>query len=152
MGGNIQTDIKGTCESMCCLQLVQDRDWWWLMFSWTEYRKQTTDQEIIPAGGRGVWRGAGTVVGRSDSSTITHKEQAFRGACSKPAHCANAFRMGSSNWSLTPTSCACAAIAFLAGIISWSVESNNTSDSTTGRKFLDLFKNDSFTDMAMLNT
>ena len=38
-------------------------------------------------------------------------------------HCANACRTGSSNTSFTAKSCACASITFLAGDISWSVES-----------------------------
>jgi len=38
----------------------------------------------------------------------------------------NAFRLGSSNSSFTPKSCACAYVVYIAGIISWHVDSTST--------------------------
>jgi hypothetical protein len=67
-----------------------------------------------------------TAIGRNDRQLCYYTDwehQVFRVACSDRVHCANAFRMGSNNSSLTTRSYACASIAFLAGIMSWSVDS-----------------------------
>ena len=65
----------------------------------------------------------------TDSSVVllraNWKHQAFRVACSEQMHRANAFRMGSINASFITKSCACASVAFLAGIISLSVDYND---------------------------
>jgi hypothetical protein len=50
------------------------------------------------------------------------KHQAFRVAGSERVRCTNASRMGNSNSSFTAKSCACVFVAFLACIISLSVD------------------------------
>ena len=50
------------------------------------------------------------------------RHQAFRVACSEPAHCGNAFKMDSSILSLVTQFLASLSIAFLAGIMSLSVD------------------------------
>jgi len=50
------------------------------------------------------------------------KHPAFRAAYSERVHCANAFRMSSTNSSLARKSCACRPIAFLEVFISWSAD------------------------------
>ena len=59
------------------------------------------------------------LVGATDCSTAPSRVETSsnRVVCSEQVHCANGFRMGSSN------SCACASVAFLVRIISWSVDS-----------------------------
>jgi hypothetical protein len=52
------------------------------------------------------------------------KHQVFAVACSEWLECASAFRVGSSNPSLARRSCACASLAFVAGISSWFVDFN----------------------------
>jgi hypothetical protein len=72
--------------------------------------------------GGGCW----PAIGRSNRLFCHYtdwKHEACRVACSERVYCANAFRMGSSNSPFT-TSCACASLAFLAGVISWSVDSS----------------------------
>ena len=63
-----------------------------------------------------VW---GTAAGRSGRHlyccTQTKNFQAFRVTCSDRVHCANAFRMDSSNSPFATKSCACASVSFLAG-------------------------------------
>jgi hypothetical protein len=51
------------------------------------------------------------------------KHKAFRVPRSERVHCVNALGMDSGNSSFATKSCACASITFLAGIISWSVDS-----------------------------
>lgn len=75
-----------------------------------------------------MWGTAGPLlVGAADYSTTTTttsiKNQAFRVTFNQRGHCENAFGMGSSNSSIATESCACASIAFLVRIISWSVGS-----------------------------
>jgi len=53
---------------------------------------------------------------------IYWKRQASWVACSEGGHCANAFRMGSSDPSVTAKYCACASVFFLARSISLSVD------------------------------
>jgi hypothetical protein len=89
---------------------------------------------MIPAGVGGVNGGNigfvgdyWTAFGRSGRMfyycTQTEHIEAFRIACIERVRCANAFRMGSSNSSFTTKSYACTSVAFLEGIISWSVGS-----------------------------
>jgi CD68 antigen len=108
----------------------------------TDHRPQTTDYRPqatnwLPWGSRRVWYGAGgqLAIGRitglllveaTDCPTATNgKHQAFWVACKERLHFANAFRVGSNTSSFTMKCCACASIAFLAGIISWFVDSNS---------------------------
>lgn len=72
--------------------------------------------------GRGLpdfcWQDRQTVV-------LVHKNskyKAFRVACSEKVRCVNARRMNSCNSSIATTLRACAVIAVLVGIISWSVD------------------------------
>jgi hypothetical protein len=77
-----------------------------------------------------LWRGAGaagcrcdcwTAIGGGDGQVCYGtdcKHAAFRVACSERVYCLNAFRMDSS----TTTLRACACVAFLAAVISWSVD------------------------------
>ena len=52
-------------------------------------------------------------------------------ACSERGHCANAFRMGSSDPSVTAKYCACASVVFLARSISLSVDHTDEMPLTT---------------------
>jgi hypothetical protein len=82
---------------------------------------------MISAGGKRVWCGTGTaryrettvllLVGATDCSTTAHRLKTFRVICSQRVHSANAFRMDSSNLSLTTKPSACAYITLLAGIV-----------------------------------
>jgi hypothetical protein len=78
-----------------------------------------------PTGGRRVWCGAGYAVYRKDYSTAATiiLLAGWKAFFSERVPCANAFRMSSSNSSFTTTSCSCASITLLAGIISWSGDS-----------------------------
>jgi len=66
-----------------------------------------------------------TATGRSSTALQLYtdwKHEAFRGTCNERLHCPNALSMGSSNSWFATKFCACACIAFLTGIISWSVD------------------------------
>ena len=92
-----------------------------------------------PTGEKGrIWRGAGGCwvwggIGSADwweqqTVLLLHidwKRQAFQVACSERGHCANAFRMGSSNPSVTAKCCASASVTFLARSISLSVDNTD---------------------------
>jgi hypothetical protein len=71
--------------------------------------------------------GYSIAVGRSNAlfyhyKSTAWKHRALRVACSECVHCANAFRMDSSNTSFTTKSCPRTSIALLVGIISWPVD------------------------------
>jgi hypothetical protein len=81
--------------------------------------------QYVPRGVVGV---SGAVQGTAGyrAHCWTHadwKHESFRVACTERGHCAKALRIDSSNSSFTRKSCACASIAFLAGITSRSVNS-----------------------------
>jgi hypothetical protein len=68
------------------------------------------------------------LVGMIEPSNCTHTlKTLFQVACRERVHCASASGIGSRNSSFTRKSCACASITFLAGIISWSVDSTKAS-------------------------
>jgi hypothetical protein len=75
-------------------------------------------------GGRGC---RGLLLAEAKTVLLLHtdwKHQVFAVVCSERLECANAFRVGSSNPSLARRSCACASLASVAGISSWSVDLN----------------------------
>ena len=117
------------------LRRMESRTDWWMMHGkgyWTERSWSERDKhhrQIILSRWWGCLARCGdycTAIGRSDCFLIhtDWKHPAFQVACKEREHCANVFRMGSGNSSFTMKSCACAAIPFLAGIISLSVESS----------------------------
>jgi len=55
-------------------------------------------------------------------------------------YCANAFKMGSGNLSYTMKPCGCAPIAFLVGIISWSVDSGHTKKTKEAKETMYVLK------------
>jgi hypothetical protein len=63
-------------------------------------------------------------VGDTDCSTATTDLKIFRLACSERVHCASELMMDSTggNSLFDTKTCVCASIAFLAKIISWSVD------------------------------
>ena len=64
-------------------------------------------------------------IGKSYSVLLPHtdrKHQAYRPACNERVYCDNDFSMGSSNLSFATRSCACVSVAFVAEIISLSVD------------------------------
>jgi hypothetical protein len=65
------------------------------------------------------------LVGATDCPTATRrpKLEAFRVACNQGVHCGNTIRMDSDNLTFVTTSCACTSIPFLAGIVSWPLDS-----------------------------
>ena len=103
---------------------------WNITLRHSDVSSQRRDDEMIPTEGDGVAGGVTAL----DSSwyerqtlLLLHtkwKHQAFRVACCESVHCDNAFRPGRKNSSFTTKSCACASIAFRAGITSWSVDSS----------------------------
>jgi hypothetical protein len=94
----------------------------------------TTDREVIPDGGRGVWCGAGdywTAIRTAQPTVLllntNGKHQQFEQRVMGRVNCANAFRMASSNSSFAMKSCARASTALLAGVISWPVDNIRSS-------------------------
>lgn len=101
---------------------------------------QTTDHEMFPTGLRGwacLARCCGLramkgttgllLVGTTDYSNILpHKTCTHQALRLEQPHSVNVCRLGSSNSSFTSKSCACAYVLYIAGIISWSVDSTST--------------------------
>ena len=60
------------------------------------------------------------LVGATDCRRPKH--EAFRVACNQGSRCGNTLRTDSGNLTFFSKSCACTSIAFLAGIMSWSLD------------------------------
>ena len=98
--------------------LVVAKDWLCFVYS-----QQTAIWSPWWGGGGGVSGAVRVTPGLLLVATTDWKHQAFRVACSQRVHCANAFRRDSSNSSFKTKFDTRASTAFLARIISWSVDS-----------------------------